>query len=227
MPAAVLFDFNGVLVDDEHLHFEAFNEVLAPEGVRMTPETYAERYLGFDDRGAFAAVLRDHGRAPDEALISALIARKAEVYTRRAATDLRVFPGAAELVRRAAAACPVAVVSGALRAEIELALARMDVRHHVVEIVAAEDVAVCKPDPEGYRAALVRLGRRFPAVRAAGAVAIEDSLAGLEAACAAGVCAVAVAHTYAPDALRGSGARAVYPTVADITLADLDALLAR
>lgn len=222
-PDAVLLDFNGVLVDDEHLHLAAFNEVLAPLEVRMTDEAYAERYLGYDDRGAFEAVLADHGRAADPALIAQLIARKAAVYAQRAATELRVFPGAAALVAHLAARTPVGIVSGALRSEIEGALAVMGVRPNVALIVAAEDTAACKPDPEGYRTGLVRLAERFPSVRPAAVVAVEDSVAGIAAARGAQLTVVAVAHTYEPGVLARAGAHATVPTIADVT----DDVLAR
>ncbi len=226
-PRAVLFDFNGVLVDDEHLHQAGFNEVLAPLGVTMTDETYRARYLGFDDRGAFVAVLRDAGREPDDALVLDLIARKAAVYKRRAATELAVYPGAAETVRRLAALCPIGVVSGALRDEVESALTMMRVRAEVGFVIAAEDVTVCKPDPEGYLAGLARLRVAEPEVAARRVVGIEDSIAGVESARAAGLAVVAVTHTYARDALARAGAHRVVDTIGDVSIEVLRAAIER
>jgi hypothetical protein len=54
---AILFDFNGVLVDDEPIHLEVFQRVLAEEGISLSAEDYFARYLGLDDRTCFAAVL--------------------------------------------------------------------------------------------------------------------------------------------------------------------------
>ena len=62
---AVIFDFNGVLVDDESVHFALFREVLAQEGVTITERDYHERYLGYDDRRCFEAALRDAGQCSD------------------------------------------------------------------------------------------------------------------------------------------------------------------
>ena len=73
MIQAVIFDFNGVLVDDEVVHFELFREVLAQEGVVITDRDYHERYLGYDDRGCFAAALGDAGQAFDHDRLDALI----------------------------------------------------------------------------------------------------------------------------------------------------------
>ncbi len=228
MLEAVLFDFNGVLVDDEHLHHAAFNEVLAPHGVRMSDEDYAERYLGFDDRGAFRAVFADHGREADEALVQALIREKSGAYARRAEKELRIFPGAAALVRACAERVPVAIVSGALRGEIEPALDAMGVRSLVRFIVAAEDVKACKPNPEGYTKALALLRDgppeatgRFPAKRV---VVVEDSTAGVVSGLVAGMPVAAVAHSYAAGVLEAAGASLVRERIAELTLKDLTSL---
>jgi beta-phosphoglucomutase len=218
---AVLFDFNGVLVDDEPLHHAAFNEVLAPLGLHMSDADYAGRYLGLDDRGAFAAVLRDHGRAAPDELVRALVARKSAVYARRAATELRVFPRAAEVLAGLAARVPVAIVSGALRAEITGALAVMGVGDRVQHIVAAEDVAACKPDPEGYARAVAWLARVRPGLARERVVALEDSTAGIRSARTAGIAVAAVAHTYDAATLARAGARPVFARIAEVDFAGL------
>jgi HAD superfamily hydrolase (TIGR01509 family) len=214
---AVLFDFNGVLVDDEHLHFDAFNEVLAPLSVRISLQAYTEKYIGFDDRGALTAALLDHHQDAPATLVAELIARKAEVYARRAAAELRIFPGAPRVVAQLSQAVPVGIVSGALRAEIEHALGVLGVLSRVELIIAAEDVDACKPDPEGYRKGVARLCEAHPAIRAGRVVAIEDSIAGIDAAVRAGLCAVAVAHTYDLGILEKTGATLVVPQIAEIT----------
>jgi HAD superfamily hydrolase (TIGR01509 family) len=224
---AVLFDFNGVLVDDEHLHQSGFNDVLAPLGITMTDEAYRERYLGFDDRGAFAAVLRDSGRDVDDSLVRDLIARKAEVYRRRALAELRVYPGAAALLRSVARTSLVGIVSGALRGEIDLALDVMSARDAVRFVVAAEDVTACKPDPEGYLAALARVRAERTVASPRSVIAIEDSIAGIQSARAAGLSVLAVAHTYERAALETAGAHAVIATIAEVTVDSLARVAAR
>jgi len=212
---ATLFDFNGVLVDDEDVHLACFREVLLPLGIGIPDDVYKDRYLGFDDAGAFAALLADAGRACDAETVRRLIEAKKPLYMEHARRGLRVFPGAAGLVRRRAARGVVGVVSGALAAEIDFALGVMGVRDAVAFVVAAEHVRACKPDPEGYLVALARLGADQAAV------VVEDSLAGVEAAKRAGLRCVAVAHSYDEAALRAAGADAVARTVADLD----DALL--
>lgn len=214
---ATFFDFNGVLVDDEHLHLACFNDVLVAHGVPAVSEPlYNERYLGFDDRGAFGAMLADAGRSSDEARIRAMIAEKAAAYASRAQRELRLFDGAADAVRAAADKGPVLIVSGALRAEIELALGMLGVRPLVAHIIAAEDVLRCKPDPEGYVLALGWLRAMASEIPREHVVVIEDSLAGIDAARAAGLAVWAVGHSYPLDRIE-----AHRPARAAATLAEL------
>jgi len=224
---ATFFDFNGVLVNDESVHFETFREVLAVVGVSLSEQDYLSRYLGYDDAGAFTAVLRDAGRAPSPAQIAELIEAKRPLYMQRARTALPTFAGAAELVRRRAAVGPALVVSGALRDEVELGLEVLGVRASIAAIVSAEDTQACKPDPEGYRIAMRWLSQRGQEAQARRALVIEDSLAGVEAAKSAGLPCLAVAHTYSERELSGAGADAVTRALVDIDDALLIALFQR
>jgi beta-phosphoglucomutase len=217
MIRAVIFDFNGVLLDDEEVHFELFREVLGDEGIGLTAGQYHEQFLGLDDRGCFEAALTDAGREPDGPYLDELVARKARRYVEVAAAGLRFFPGAADCLAAMAARWPLAINSGALRPEIEFALDRLDRRDRVAVIVSAEDTTRCKPDPEGYRLALEALRRRpgAPALASAAdlrpehCLVIEDSLAGVASAKGAGMWAVGITHTYTAEALREAGADAI------------------
>src|SRR3712207_8149853 len=60
-PRAVLFDFDGVVVNSEPLHFQAFREVLAKEGVDLTEEEYYRDLIGFDDKGAIRFLFERRG----------------------------------------------------------------------------------------------------------------------------------------------------------------------
>ncbi len=208
---ATLFDFNGVLVDDEAVHLRAFREVLATRSISLTDAEYTDRYLGFDDFGAFAAILRDRGMPATDAIVRALIEEKVPVYMRAIATELRVFDGAAELVQRRAARGVVGIVSGALRHEIEHCLGVMKVRALVSFVVSAEDTRACKPDPEGYQLGIRKLGAT------ACAIVVEDSVAGVVAAKAAGLRCIAITHSYPRAALLEAGADHVADTLADLT----------
>ena len=210
MIRAVIFDFNGILVDDESLHFELFREVLADVGVDLTEAQYHQSYLGFDDRQCLEEVLTDNGRTPSASLLDELIARKARRYIPRAEMGLRYFPGAVAAIHALADRFPIAINSGALRPEIEFSLQRMGVRDRIAAVVSAEDATNGKPDPEGYLLALDALRSVVGEdLEAAHCLVFEDSLAGIQSAKGAGMWAVGVSNTYAEEPLRGAGADAV------------------
>jgi beta-phosphoglucomutase len=221
---AIIFDFNGVLVDDESVHLAAFRDVLGPLGISVSEDDYTNRYLGFDDAGAFRAILTDNGRAPQDPEIAALIEQKRPHYMRRAEASLVVFEGAADLVRTCAELGPVAIVSGALRDEILFALGKMGVEELVSLIVSAEDTKNGKPDPEGYNLAVAALAAAAEQQQPGLSLAVEDSLAGIQAAKQAGLACLAVAHTYAREQLYGAGADHVAPALRDIDHALLTAV---
>ena len=216
---AIVFDFDGVIADSEPLHFRGYRDILAEEGVTLTEADYYARYLGFDDVGAFEAVAAQHGLAWNGARIADLVARKA-VRLEALERDVSVlFPGAADAVRRAAAAMPVAIASGARGEEIRRVLAREHLLSCFAAIVAAEDTAVSKPAPDPYLRALALLAPAFgDRLRAAECVAIEDSHWGLESARAAGLRTVAVTNTYRADELAAD------LTISSLQDMDLDRL---
>jgi beta-phosphoglucomutase len=208
-----LFDFNGVLVDDERVHYAAIRDVVARKGITLSEEAYINRYFAYDDITAFREILRDHNITASEELLAECVAEKLPIYMGVVEQELKMFEGGFALLRACAERGPVAIVSGALRVEIEFALNKADAR--VTTIVAAEDVPACKPDPAGYLEALRRLN-----VPASAAVVIEDSVGGIKAARAAGCRVVGVAHSYPEEKL--SAATLVVSHIRELTVDVLD-----
>ena len=202
MLRAILFDFNGVIVDDEPLHLEMFQRVLAEEGISLSEEEYYEKYLGFDDRDCFVGALEAAGESADLGRVMRLITRKSAYYTEVIHRQgFPFFAGAVELVREAAeAGLMLGIVSGALRDEVEGALEQAGLRPFFKLIVTAQDVKKSKPDPEGYRQALEGLSSLPPLpgrlVHPHEVLVIEDSPAGLEAARSLSLTTLAVGQTY-------------------------------
>ena len=215
MLRAVLFDFNGILVDDESVHERLFARVLDEEGVVLEAGRYRSELLGYDDRGAFRVVLESAGRSAAGPYLARLIARKASYYRDAVrAAPHPWFAGAAELAGDCVGAgLTVAIVSGALRDEIENALAAAGLRRLFKFVLAAEDVERGKPDPEGYRQALEGLNGRSPLperlIHGHEVVAIEDSPQGLIAARDAGLSTLGVAHSYDAPILAPHAGRVV------------------
>jgi HAD superfamily hydrolase (TIGR01509 family) len=209
---AILFDFNGVLVDDEPIHLEIFQRVLAEEGVPFSAAEYYARFLGLDDRACFAAVLEQAGEPVTVPRLMRLIARKASYYQERIRKGgYPFFPGAVELVAALAAkGRMLGVVSGALREEVEGALRQARVLDRFKVLVTAEDVDEGKPDPQGYLRALEALNSLPPLperlLHPHEVLAIEDTPAGLAAAAEVGLVTLGLAHTYPADRLREADA---------------------
>ena len=214
---AVLFDFDGVLAQTERFHFRAFREILAPLGIRLTRTLYDRRYLAFDDRTALETMLRDSGGSLPRAALADLVRRKRRIYARLCGSHLKIGRQAAGLLRAVSRRVPVAIVSGAARDEIVTALRRGRVDGVVETIVAAEDVRRCKPDPEGYRLALDRLGISRPD----NSVAVEDAPGGVRAARAAGLKVIGIASTYRSSVLRSAGASMVVRSIDRVAPGDL------
>ena len=215
MHRGILFDFNGVLIDDEPQHCEALTAALAEYDIPLDRETYYREYLGFDDRECFRFTFARHGRPADAQAVATAIQRKAEHYGAAIRRSMTLVPGACDFVRAAAGeGLALAVVSGALRREIDLVLEAADLRPLFSLVLAAEDVSACKPDPQGFTRARKALG-----LASAQCVVVEDSLPGLEAAHAAGIRCAVLTTSHPADAL--GAADAVWPNLVGRRPADL------
>lgn len=198
MTRAILFDFNGVLINDEPQHCEALIAALAEYGYGLDRDTYYRDYLGFDDRECFRFTFERMGKRYGGATLAEAIECKADYYERAIRASMTLVPGAADFVRNASAeGLRLAVVSGALRREIDLVLGEAGLREYFHAVVAAEDVSACKPDPQGYDRA-----RKALAVRRERCLVIEDSLPGLAAAQAAGLRCIMLTTSHDRDLLE-------------------------
>ncbi|MCL4867305.1 MAG: HAD family phosphatase [Gemmatimonadales bacterium] len=182
MPA-LLLDFNGVIINDEEQHRVALTSALESYGIPLTTAEYYRNYLGFDDRECFRHAFRTAGVELDRDRLVEAIGRKGAAYEAAIAEQLDLVPGATAFIEAASReGLAIAIVSAARRSEIEYVLNSAGVLDLVDAIVAAEDVTSCKPSPEGYLYGLDLL-RADPA----DAVAVEDSIPGMQAARAAGL----------------------------------------
>ena len=198
---AVLFDFNGVIIKDEAIHQQLIEEILLQENLRPSSTEYREVCLGRSDRVCLADLLQRRGRFVTESYLTQLITRKAEAYRRELEKlpKLPIYPGLEDLIYKIrVAGLPMAVVSGALRCEIELVLDRANLAQHFSVIVAGDDIKVSKPEPDGYLLAVEQLNQKYPNLnaKASECLVIEDTPAGIEAAKRAGMQVVGVANTY-------------------------------
>jgi beta-phosphoglucomutase len=207
MIRAIIFDLDGTLADTERLHFEAFAEVLRPAGIELSRGEYFGRLIGYNDHDCFAAVLAENREPANEARLAKLIASKAELYQRMIADRDVMYTGAEAFVHSCAERFPLLIATGTLRAEAEMILGRARIRELFLDVIAAEDVAHGKPEPDGFLAALGRLGfilRPHPSITADECLVIEDTVAGVEAAHRAGMRILAVCHSASADDLKAA-----------------------
>jgi beta-phosphoglucomutase len=226
--AAVIFDFDGVIVNTEPLHFVAFRDILLTKGLAFSWDEYVSFYLGFDDRDAFREAFKRGGRVLTGAELSRLILAKARAFQKLAEEKgAQPFPGVLPLIKSLAGKVPLALCSGAVKSDIQPILRKLKLDRAFDAIVTAENVSASKPDPASYVLALKRLVKAFPTrnISANRCVAIEDTPAGIEAASGAGLRVLALSNSYASAKL--GAADKVVPSLKNITKSDLTRLVAR
>jgi beta-phosphoglucomutase len=203
---AVIFDFDGVIVDTEPLHYAAFQRLLEPLGLGFSWAQYVETYMGFDDRDAFIEAFKTHGTGLSAAALQGFIDRKAGLFQDIIRDGISAYPGVVDLIRSIRASrTPLAICSGALQSDIAPILETLDIADCFDLIITAEDVAHSKPDPECYRLAHARLNEFWSLELTPGQVlAIEDTPAGIAAAKGAGLRVIAVTNSYPAAQLTGA-----------------------
>jgi len=181
---AVVFDFDGLIVDSETPEFEAHRQIFAEHGVELTAEEWrGEVGIWSATRNWFAKLGEIIGRPVDS---NALREEKRRRFWR--VIKMEPLPGVRALLDELhAAAVPLALASSAEASWINRATAELDVTRYFRTIVTGDDVTHRKPHPEGYLLAARRLS-----IAPDRCVAIEDSQPGIVAAKAAGMKAIAI-----------------------------------
>jgi beta-phosphoglucomutase len=197
----VLFDFNGVILDDEPIHEQLIKDVMLSENVRITPEDFQQFGLGRSDRACLQDLFNARGRIVSPDALTKLLQQKTTAYQQslQALGALPLYPGVEALVTAFQnSQIKLGIVSGAQRPEIEWVLAQANLQDAFELVVAAEDISASKPSPEGYKTAIAQFNTRYPDLnlRPQDCLAIEDSFPGLESARFAHIPVVGVAHTY-------------------------------
>lgn len=225
MLTGVIFDFDGIIVDTEPLHYQAFQEVIEEDDIHYTWQEYVEYFIGFDDRDGFRELYGKAGKELEEARLPGLIDKKAKAFIRIAASaDVQLYPGVKDLLLSLSGKIPLALCSGALRSDVEPILQRFDLSDCFDAMVTAEEVHKSKPDPASYLLAVERLKNAFPEHNWASGrcLAIEDTPVGISSASNAGLAVLAVTNSYSAEALVK--ATRIMASLEDISLDDLSAI---
>lgn len=228
MIKAILFDFNGVIIDDEKLQMKAYQSAFEPLGISLTEEDYFAQ-LGKDDRAFIAAICEHQGRTLADSERDELIERKSAHHRTLIEDELPLFPGVVSFIKSAVRHLSVGMVSMARRVEIDYVLERAGLVDDFSTIVSAEDARACKPDPDCCIQAFRALDRgrmaagRSPLTREE-CLVIEDAPPGIQAGRAAGMRTLGVTNTVSAQALREAGADVVTANLFDWTVESVCAL---
>jgi beta-phosphoglucomutase len=191
MTSAIIFDFNGTLSDDEPIMCEIFIELFAEHGKPLSAQEYFDQLAGLSDPEIVRTWLgKDH---PD---IDEVIGERINRYRAAVGDGSSIHEHVREAVRFAAGRVPLAICSGAARAEIEPVVEAAGLAEYFRAIVTSDDVVHGKPDPEGYLNTLRLLGNPNDVL------VFEDTEAGIASARAAGLRVIAKLGTLDPRRLR-------------------------
>jgi beta-phosphoglucomutase len=185
---AVIFDFNGTLSDDEDILQSIFHEIFAQHlGWSMTAEEYRTELRGLSDREIAERAVLEHGSG-DPGVVDALLSLRTSLYAKAVAEHSPISADVTALVQRLSdAEVPLAIVTGAQRADVHAVLEGSVVGSLIHVIVTEEDVQRGKPDPEGFLR-----GAALLHVDPSDVLVFEDSVPGILAARRAGMACIAV-----------------------------------
>jgi HAD superfamily hydrolase (TIGR01509 family) len=231
MLKAVIFDFDGVLVDSELLHHQAFNRIFEKFNLQISTQEYYDRFLGLSDEELLRTIDKEKKLSLSEPRLRQLLQEKAATFKDLALTQAVVIDGVPQFLKMLSEnKILMAICSGALLPEIEMILCAASptgkgagLRNYFDVIVSAEQVKKCKPDPEGFLLALKLLNKKtHNQIQPQNCIVIEDSHWGLEAARNAGMHSVAVTNSYPADLLKP--ADKIVANLGELTLDNLHSL---
>ena len=219
MIQAIFFDFNGVIINDERIHLQAYREVLQEKGIDLADEDYFQS-LGMDDVAFVRAAYTRAKQSVDDLAVREVIEREHALHRELIKNDLPVSSGVIAFIKDCARRYALGIASMAERSEIDHVLNLAGIAEQFTVIVGAEPGRRHKPAPDCYEHALQFLNEQRRAVRQLPllpneCVVIEDAPPGIEAARAAGMRAIGVATTVEPEPLRAAGANIVTPNLGD------------
>jgi beta-phosphoglucomutase len=193
MTSAVIFDMDGTLVQTETLKAESYARAiteLRKGAVRHDDVIAAYDPLIGRSRSDVVRSLMEFGLQDTDALVALRLRIYDEMISDRALLKRQEYPHSTALLRSVKQrGYPTALTTVSHAREAFIILDALDLRQYFDTIVTIDDVSRAKPSPDLYLVAAARLGMQ-PAL----CLAIEDSLAGVEAAVAAGMPCIAIAN---------------------------------
>lgn len=207
---AILFDFNGVIINDESIHEQLIKQLLLGENLTLTQGEYECTWFGKSDRACLRDLLNNRGRVVNEAYLTKLLHKKSEAYLQELEKleKLPIYPGLEDLLFQVRSlhnisddnspAVKIGLVSGAVRQEIDTVLQRANLAELFQVIIADDDISSSQSEADGYLLAVERLNQQFPDLnlQPSECLAIKNTLIGVQAAKSAGMQVVGLANNY-------------------------------
>jgi beta-phosphoglucomutase len=207
LPAALIFDMDGVLIDSEPLHKRAKETAFGEHGI-VLPESVYDSYKGRPDATMMPEILTARGWSAEK--IEQFLRRKRQIYESME-HELMPVAGAVEFVRWAAPRYKLALATSATARNREATLKFLGIGDLFQAVVDASGHMRPKPDPEVFQVAMSKLG-----VKASDCWIVEDSVNGLRAAKAACSTAVAITTTFNSETLVKAGADLVINSFSEL-----------
>lgn len=204
MIRAVLFDFDGVVVDSEPVHFRTFMHYLKPLGISVSEKRWYREFAGTGSKNIFTVLLGDVG-ITDEKTIDEYVEKRKKFYGSLIEKgEVKVKGGIKEFLEILKKRnVKTAVVSGGHRENIRTALSVLGLEKYFDAVIGSRDYKKRKPNPDAFLAGAEKLG-----VKPEECIAIEDSFSGFNSAARAGM-KIVVIESPALEAIDTKRAAAV------------------
>lgn len=185
----IIFDFNGVIVNDENLHFQSTQKVLELiSDLDITHEEYYNFFAGRANYLGFSSYLEFKNKKDD---INNLIIQKNKIYMKLISNEIPVIDPTIFFIKENYFKYYFSIVTGAQRKEVEFILNKLNLSQMFEKVLCSDDVTESKPSPQGYLKA-ISLSR----IPVENSVVIEDSISGVTAAKRANARCIALTTTY-------------------------------
>ena len=212
LPAAAIFDMDGVLVDSNPYHLQKWIDLLNDHHIPYDESALPKQILGSRNDTAFRLFFGSQLSKEEMRKLSEELEAK---FRRVFGPHAKPLPGLQSLIEDChAQGVLMAVASSAMTKNVEFIVAALRLRPYLGAIVTGDEVSHPKPDPEIYLKAAQKLG-----LAPSACVAFEDSFVGVEAAKRAGMKCVGVASTFPAQELRAqTRADLVIPSFEELNL---------
>ena len=209
MKSAVIFDMDGVLVDNRDIHIEAFQILFEKKGLQATYEQILMTF-GMVNTEIFASLFGEGTYTTEE--IEKMAAEKETIYRDIFAKKIEPAPGLVGFLKELKAkGTKIAVGSSGPRVNVEFVLEKCGIGIYFDAIADGNMISKGKPDPEVFLLAADLLGKKPEEC-----IVFEDALVGIEAGKRAGMIVIAMETTFPKERLAGSGYDMLIKTFHDV-----------